>query len=198
MKLRKLKITSLFLLASIFSFAQVAVPNTETFSLQNVYDAVHDHTPATIGTLQSCFDNAISGYFNATYNNDSYAPANSMLRFRDYKPNINPCDYPLVSFDNNVEVNCPPITNYAITSESTAQTACFQWYNNPTCLKVGTGFTGRASSGTTIGTQIYSQSSPCQAITTTGWYIYFNTDFTVANIIHLSNGVIDVSYQCHP
>lgn len=79
------KLLILLLLVSSYCLGQ-SVPNTETFSLQDVYNAVDNHTPATTENLQSCFDNAISGYFNPTYNQDSYAPANSMLRFRDYKP----------------------------------------------------------------------------------------------------------------
>lgn len=82
----KNKLLILLLLVSSYCLGQ-SVPNTETFSLQDVYNAVDNHTPATTENLQSCFDNAISAYFNATYNQDSYAPANSMLRFRDYKPN---------------------------------------------------------------------------------------------------------------
>jgi len=80
------KLLILLLLAPFFTFGQTSVPNTETFSLQDVYNAVHAHTSGTQTNLQSCFDNAINSYFNPTYNQDSYAPANSMLRFRDYKP----------------------------------------------------------------------------------------------------------------
>lgn len=63
------------------------VDDNELFTLQQVYDAVSDHD-APSDDLQSCFDNAIQAYFNPDYNNDTYAPALSMLRFRDYKPNI--------------------------------------------------------------------------------------------------------------
>lgn len=63
----------------------VLVPDTSNFSLQDVYNAVNDH--ASPGTnLSSCFSNANSDYFDPTYNTDSYAPANSMLRFRNYGP----------------------------------------------------------------------------------------------------------------
>lgn len=89
-----MKTLILFLLLIPFIGFSQAVPNAETFSLQDVYNAVSNHTPATSTNLQSCFTNAISGYFNTTYNQDSYAPANSMLRFRDYKPS---CDLPIVT-----------------------------------------------------------------------------------------------------
>ncbi|MFA8451761.1 MAG: hypothetical protein ACEPOW_13790 [Bacteroidales bacterium] len=58
----------------------MAVPDTETFTLQNVADEIG----GGLISLQSCFDNANSGGFDPTYNQDSYAPANSMLRFRNY------------------------------------------------------------------------------------------------------------------
>ena len=63
---------------------QVMVPNTETFTLQNVVDAVKWHSPYTTNDLSSCFANAIPNFFDPSYNNDGYAPANSMLRFRNY------------------------------------------------------------------------------------------------------------------
>lgn len=64
----------------------IAVPNTDTFSLQDVYDSVHSHAIATAGNLQSCFDNAVSYFYDISYNQDGFAPANSMLRFRNYYP----------------------------------------------------------------------------------------------------------------
>jgi hypothetical protein len=63
----------------------VRVPDTNTFSLQDVYNAVNDHASPS-GDLDSCFANAESGYFDPAYNNDSYAPANSLKRFRNYGP----------------------------------------------------------------------------------------------------------------
>lgn len=62
------------------------VPNTSTFTLQDVYDSVHGHQSATSTNLSSCFTYAVSSYFDANYNTDSYAVANSMLRFRNYTP----------------------------------------------------------------------------------------------------------------
>lgn len=64
----------------------IIVPNTNTFSLQDVWNAVKDHTSGTTGDLSDCFANAISNYFDPAYNNNSYAPANSMKRFRNYGP----------------------------------------------------------------------------------------------------------------
>ena len=79
----KSKLIGLFMLVSLIGFGQ-SVPNTTTFTLQNVYDVVDGHTPATTADLVSCFANANASYFDATYNNDGYAPANSLLRFRNY------------------------------------------------------------------------------------------------------------------
>lgn len=63
----------------------IRVPNTNTFSLQDVYDSVNSHASPS-PDLSSCFANANPSYFDSNYNNDSYAPANSMLRFRNYTP----------------------------------------------------------------------------------------------------------------
>lgn len=64
----------------------VYVPNTTNFTLTNVRAAVEDHAGSITGTLQHCFNLADNDYFDDEYNDDSYAPANSMLRFRNYGP----------------------------------------------------------------------------------------------------------------
>lgn len=61
----------------------MAVPNTETFTLQDVTTEIG----GGLTSLQACFDGAMSSGFDSAYNNDSYAPANSMLRFRNYNHN---------------------------------------------------------------------------------------------------------------
>lgn len=77
----KSKITTLFILLSIVGFGQ-SVPNTTTFNLQQVATAVFGS--AGTHTLSECFSSANAGYFDPTYNQNGYAPANSMLRFRNY------------------------------------------------------------------------------------------------------------------
>ncbi len=67
----------------------IYVPNTNTFTLQNVVDAVEDHAGDISDNLDTCFDYAISTYFDTDYNNNTYAPANSMKRFRNYGPSGN-------------------------------------------------------------------------------------------------------------
>ena len=63
----------------------VFVPDTNTFSLQHVFNAVNDHASPR-EDLMDCFAYAVSYYFDANYDNDSYAPANSLKRFRNYGP----------------------------------------------------------------------------------------------------------------
>ncbi len=63
----------------------VKVPDTNTFSLQDVYDAVNDHANPS-ANLNSGFDNAENTYFDNDYNDDSYAPDYSLKRFRNYGP----------------------------------------------------------------------------------------------------------------
>ncbi len=64
----------------------VRVPNTNAYSLVHVRDAVKDHASSVQDNLDSCFDYAISSYFDAIYNHVSYAPENSLKRFRNYGP----------------------------------------------------------------------------------------------------------------
>lgn len=66
----------------------VRVPDTNTYSLDDVWDAVKDHASGTDGDLSDCFVNAVSSYFDPDYDDNSYAPANSMKRFRNYGPPI--------------------------------------------------------------------------------------------------------------
>lgn len=96
----------------------IKVPNTNTFSLQNVVDAVEGHAgniaaaefPNDKKDLKDCFDQAVLSYFDSNYNNDSYAPANSMLRFRNYGPPTgNPTtgtfNIPFNSYGTGIRVN---------------------------------------------------------------------------------------------
>lgn len=64
----------------------VRVPDTNTYSLLDVYNAVKDHAVSTTGDLSDCFSKAIPGYFDPTYNANAYALPNSLKRFRNYGP----------------------------------------------------------------------------------------------------------------
>ena len=59
-----------------------AVPNTNTFSLQDVYNSVHGHAAGTAGNLQSCFANAVDYYFDPAYKGDK----TNLYNFRNYTP----------------------------------------------------------------------------------------------------------------
>lgn len=65
------------------SWGQTSVPNTTTFTLQNVVDVVNP----TTDDLGDSFSDAISGHFNITYKNPYFSGAgnrNNLLMFRDY------------------------------------------------------------------------------------------------------------------
>lgn len=193
----------LLLLLPLIGFGQ-AVPNTSTFSLQDVYNAVSNHTPATSTNLQSCFTNAISGYFNPTYNQDSYAPANSMLRFRDYKPNIDCSSYIDISFFSQLK---SPVNGHNdwfdfTGSFANAQTACtianqsFQSGNEAAveCIRI---------ESLTVGKQGYVCGiSECQPFSYTGYVIYgtvwgiINGSQGSTRIVYFLNGVIQSITAC--
>lgn len=80
----KAKLLILGLVMWIGSFGQSSVPDTDTFTFSNVANIVF--SPAYGGTvgLSEAFTNATTAYFDSNYNNDSYAPANSLKRFRNY------------------------------------------------------------------------------------------------------------------
>lgn len=75
----KNKIVFILLLININVLGQ-SVPNTETFTLQNVIDVVNP----TTDDLRDCLKDAVAAYFDPAYNNSSYAPDSSLLRFRNY------------------------------------------------------------------------------------------------------------------
>jgi hypothetical protein len=58
----------------------MAVPNRDSFELQDVVNEVNP----TTDDLQDCFNDAEPLLFDSNYNNDTYAPANSLKRFRNY------------------------------------------------------------------------------------------------------------------
>jgi hypothetical protein len=70
----KSRLLIILLIVGLNVFAQV--PNTTTFTLQDVVDEVNP----TTNDLQDCFSDAIADYFNPTYEGSK----NSLLNFRDY------------------------------------------------------------------------------------------------------------------
>lgn len=77
------KVTILLLLFFVSGYGQVRVPDTETFSLQDVYNAVSDHASPS-ANLSSCFANAESGYFDPVYEGSK----DRLTNFRNYGPMI--------------------------------------------------------------------------------------------------------------
>jgi len=73
----KFLISILFALVNLFTVGQ-SVPNTTTFTLQDVVDVVRPQTD----DLVDCFSDAISGDFNPAYSGSK----DNLLNFRDYKP----------------------------------------------------------------------------------------------------------------
>jgi len=73
----KSKLLILGLLLGFLSFGQ-SVPNTTTFSLQDVVDVVNP----TTDDLVDCFSDAVSSYFDATYSGTK----TNLLNFRNYGP----------------------------------------------------------------------------------------------------------------
>ncbi|HSH36775.1 hypothetical protein [Schnuerera sp.] len=125
-----------------------AVPNTNSFNLQDVYNSVSSHASPG-NNLQSCFDNAESSYFDPTYNTDSYAPANSMLRFRNYTP-VDDITYE---------------TTYSLSVPNYVQDLWF----NPTGTKL---FLVTSTSGVDGHIYSYDLSTPWDVSTYTSWDVY--------------------------
>jgi hypothetical protein len=107
-----------------------SVPNTETFSLQNVYDSVHGHAASTTGDLSSCFLNAVGSYFDPTYNTSSYAPAASQKRFRNYTPVTGtPATISMaVTYVNNTAAGVYNYTLVVTIVATSANTGSFSFY----------------------------------------------------------------------
>ncbi len=74
----------------------MSIPNNDSFNLQDVVTELGGGETS----LQECFDNAHAEGFDATYNQDSYAPANSLLRFRNYQQGP-----VIIDIDNMVQVD---------------------------------------------------------------------------------------------
>lgn len=133
----KNRILILMILISSFSFGQ-SVPNTTTFSLQDVYNVVHSHASGTSTNLQSCFNNAVSSYFDATY----FGSKNSLLNFRNYTVAAltiyNPVVASITSSSANLryEFTTPaysPNTTYGFAISTSANPTTVNSYYETTC-----------------------------------------------------------------
>jgi len=89
----KSKLLIILMLLSTISFGQsTTVPDTETFTLFDILDAVYGNH--TSGDFNEPNSDAISSYFDSNYS--SY-PANSFLRFRNYGPKSTAPTYSLAA-----------------------------------------------------------------------------------------------------
>jgi len=94
----------------------MAVPDTNTFSLQDVVDEINP----TTDDLQDCINDAIEGNYDPTYYT---APATSLLEFRNYGAATGN----LLSV-TTTSVGFPPIFVAFVSNQSTSiQTFTFTW-----------------------------------------------------------------------
>jgi hypothetical protein len=136
----KLLISILFALGNLFAVGQ-SVPNTTTFTLQNVCDAINPSTE----DLVDCFSDAIPVYFNPAYSGSK----NSLLNFKDYGPH-NASTVPTVT-------TTAPYDAYYVTS----------WVNYNRVVYGGNVTTDGGSSVTARGT-VYSSTDATPTIGESG------------------------------
>lgn len=121
MKLKTLKIASLLCFIGLIGYSQTSVPNTDTFSLQDVYNVVHGHASGTQQNLQSCFNYSVDSYFDPTYKGSK----NSLYNFRNYTvgtctPDIRTLSSPIsigsttLTLYGNAVISCNTITSLEI------------------------------------------------------------------------------------
>ena len=106
------------------------VPDTDTFDLRTVAAVVYSTLPeSTDGkSLLGCFTDADSEYFDPTYNNSTYAPANSLLRFRNYGSH----NTPSIVADGNISIS-------NVSTEDTVEIDVTPDTMGTSCYKVDTG-----------------------------------------------------------
>lgn len=158
--MKVLKIASLLLFICFVSFGQTSVPNTDTFSLQDVYNVVHGHASGTQTNLQSCFDNSVDSYFDTNYKGSK----NSLYNFRNYT--VSGCVAPTVTTDNISSIRSTYATGGGnITSDGgctvTARGVCWNTGGSPTVSDShttdgsGTGTFSSSITGLTCGNRYY-------------------------------------------
>ena len=198
----KSKLLILLLLISSYCFGQTSVPNTDTFSLNDVYTAVHAHTSGTSTNLQSCFDNAISGYFDPTYNQDSYSPIGGLLRFRNYHPSC--LLFTDINFFAGLTSPANGINTFTdftgnLTSAQNACTIANQSFQSGNVA----GFNCYRFESLTVGKQAYNcDIGVCNTNNVTGYFIYgavwgiYNVPQGSTKIVYILNGIIQSITSC--
>jgi hypothetical protein len=179
-----------------------SVPNNDTFSLEDVHDAVDGHANPT-RDLADCFSDSDSEFFDSSYDQVSYAPANSMLRFRNYEevetePEPIPDDYPVRALIYSATTvckveECNQCGSVSINSESDADKVVSD-YNSGNCYTSGQySGTGQSASSYKIssvssGNKIYSVNGGIFLPSVTGWYVYGSAGS--ASKVQVINGII--------
>jgi len=102
------------------------VPDTTTFSLQNVVDVVNP----TTDDLSDCFSDGNSSYYDATYSGSK----NSLYNFRNYgldgtttTTTVSPCSYTLYNFYYKYDTSCGTYGTFY--SESDVWQACEEYHD---------------------------------------------------------------------
>lgn len=172
----KSKLILLFILLSICVFGQV--PNTTTFSLQDVIDEVN----LTTDDLQDCFNDANASYFNPTYSGSK----NSLLNFRDY--GVHNATLNTYSLASQV-TECDTTIN--ITDYSSADLACSKlWCSSGSSSSYAYKIYGTAQ----IGTQLYLADGTTKA-TLTAYRL--RLEGSSSNVITgIENGIITFQELC--
>lgn len=182
----------------IGSFGQY-VPDNETFSLQDVYNAVDyfsvnyangDLTP----DLADCFrldgEITIGSQFDPTYDNNTYAPVGSLKRFRNYGYNYSGCTRPTGLTTATVWYGSPDYPVWTTRWEAYGEKYLY-------CPSYPENLYSKScqydtSDGLNIGTTVYDGTGTDCTKLVDGWY-YFddcNTDPTWTWYYHVVNGVI--------
>jgi uncharacterized membrane protein len=174
----KSKMLIILLLFCLKVIGQTSVPNTTTFSLQDVVNVV----PGS-NSLVSAFANA-TGTFDPAYVGDK----SNLLNFRNYS-NAVICGTVFVNFTVSISLGSPCDGGvYVINSQSTALQA-IQYYNDG-CIIASTGHVFYVVSFT-VGAALYTFNDPCQVDTSQNfWCIMKNGSPYTYKVIQIVNGVI--------
>jgi len=165
------------------------VPNTTTFSLYDVLDAVYGSHIS--GNLDAVFTASNSVFFDVTYGSKTMSPK-TMLGFRNY--HIPGCTRPtgLTNDSLYTALKTYPESTFTsfTTSNSSAKQAFFKWDQNiPTAWFQGISL---QYSSMTTGQTIYLGSGTDCTTVPTGYYIWGNNNhaYITTSIVYIQAGVV--------
>ena len=146
----------------------MAVPDTNTFTLQ---DVVNDLNPAT-DDLVACFAIAVMSYFDGNYNPNTYGEFNNLYNFRNYGP--------------------PPLTTFHLTVNTPKSSfACYGTADNVAYHN------GGANTIAAVGDTVYSNSAGTITYPA-GTYgqTFYSGGYIGSRIVVNSSGVVTAYYLC--